>query len=142
VTFIGKFRISVLMLLLIGAAMAGAQIVGGTITGVVRDGTGAALQGASVTVRQLETGATRILTTDNDGRFYAPSVPVGYYSVSVKRDGFAPEERSGISLTVAQSLQLNFVLGVATVQQQVEVDAAPDSVNTSTQQTAGLIDEH
>ena len=141
-TFIGKFRISVLMLLLIGAAMAGAQIVGGTITGVVRDGTGAALQGASVTVRQLETGATRILTTDNDGRFYAPSVPVGYYSVSVKRDGFAPEERSGISLTVAQSLQLNFVLGVATVQQQVEVDAAPDSVNTSTQQTAGLIDEH
>jgi hypothetical protein len=142
VTFIGKFHISVFVLLLVGAVAAGAQIVGGTITGVVRDKTGAALQGASVTVRQLETGATRNLTTDSEGRFSAPSVPVGYYSVSVKREGFAQEERSGISLTVAQSLQVNFALGVATVQQQVEVDSVPESVNTSTQQTAGLIDEH
>ena len=141
-TFPGRFRISLFVLFLAGAAAADAQIVGGTISGVVHDKTGAALQGASVTVRQIETGATRILTTDNEGRFYAPSVPVGYYSVSVRLDGFATEERSGISLTVAQSLQLNFVLGVETVQQQVEVDAVPESVNTSTQQTAGLIDEH
>jgi hypothetical protein len=130
------------VLLLVGAVTSEAQIVGGTISGVVRDKTGAALHGASVKVRQIETGATRVLTTDNDGRFSAPSVPVGYYSVSVRHDGFAAEERSGISLTVAQSLQLNFVLGIEAVQQQVEVDAAPDSVNTSTQQTAGLIDEH
>jgi hypothetical protein len=98
------------VLLLAGAAAAGAQIVGGTITGVVRDNTGAALQGASLTVRQVETGAARQLTTDGEGRFYAPSVPVGHYAVSVRHDGFATEERSGISLTVAQSLQLNFVL--------------------------------
>jgi len=141
VTLIGRIRISIFVLLLAGVVSAGAQIVGGTISGVVHDKTGAALQGVSVTVRQFETGATRILTTDSEGRFYAPSVPVGHYAVVVKLDGFAAEERSGITLTVAESLQLNFVLGVATVQQQVEVDAAPASVNTSTQQTAGLIDE-
>ena len=139
---LGKFRIFVFALLIVGAAAAGAQIVGGTISGVVHDRTGAALEGATVTVRQIETGATRVLTTDSSGRFSAPSVPVGYYSVSVKRDGFGVETRSGISLTVAQSLQLNFVLSVEAVQQQVEVDAVPESVNTSTQQTAGLIDEH
>jgi Carboxypeptidase regulatory-like domain len=141
VTLISRLRISIFVLLLAGVATADAQIVGGTISGVVHDGTGAALKGASVTVRQNETGATRIVTTDNEGRFYAPSVPVGHYAVSAKLDGFATEERAGITLTVAESLQLNFVLGVATVQQQVEVDAEPESVNTSTQQTAGLIDE-
>jgi hypothetical protein len=141
VTLIGRLRISLFVLLLVGAAVAGGQIVGGTISGVVRDKTGAALEGASVTVRQIETGATRNVTTDSDGRFYAPSVPVGNYTVSVKLDKFASEERSGIELTVAQSLQLNFVLGIEAVQQQVEVDDVPESVNTSTQQTAGLIDE-
>ena len=140
-TFIDRLRILLYVFLLGGAATAGAQIVGGTISGVVHDKTGATLQGVSVTVRQLETNATRILTTDNEGRFSAPWVPVGHYTVAVKLEGFAGEERSGISLAVAQSLQLNFVLGIETVQQQVEVDAAAQSVNTSTQQTAGLIDE-
>ena len=67
--------------------------------------------------------------------------PVGRYSVSVAHDGFATQERSGITLTVGQSLQVDFVLGVEAVQQQVEVDATGDTVNTTTQQTAGLIDE-
>ncbi len=141
-TPVRKVHSSLILLLLIGlAAAAYGQIVGGTISGVVRDKTGASLENATVTVRQIETGAVRNLTTDGEGRFYAPSVPVGDYSVSVKLDGFAAQERSGISLTVAQSLQLNFVLGVAAIQQQVEVDAVPESVNITTQQTAGLIDE-
>ena len=42
---------------------------------------------------------------------------------------------------MGQSLQLDFVLGVAAVEQQVEVDASGDSVNLTTQQTAGLINE-
>ena len=94
-----------------------------------------------MTVRQIETGATRTLATNGDGRFYAPSVPVGDYLVTVKRDGFQTDQQSGISLAIGQSLQLNFVLGVETVQQQIVVDAAQSSVNTTTQQTSGLIDE-
>jgi hypothetical protein len=83
----------------------------------------------------------RKLVTGSDGRFFAPSVPVGRYSVSVAREGFGRQERSGISLTVGQSLQVDFVLGVEAVLQQVEVDAAGETVNITTQQTAGLIDE-
>jgi len=131
----------ILFALVMGAVTAGAQVVGGSINGVVHDKTGAALQGVTVTVRQIETGATRTLITDGDGRFSAPSLPVGNYTVSAKSEGFATDERGGISLAVAQSLQLNFVLGLASVQQQVEVDSVPASVNTSTQQTSGLIDE-
>jgi len=131
-----------LFILLIGGATAVyAQIVGGTISGTVREATGATLSGATVTVRQAETGATRTLTTGADGRFYAPSVPVGEYSVSVQHESFETEQRNGISLTVGRSLQLDFVLGVATVKQEVVVRAMEDGVNTSTQPTAGLIDE-
>jgi hypothetical protein len=118
------------------------QIVGGTISGAVRDKTGAAVVGATVNVRQIETGASRQLTTDADGRYYAPSVPVGNFVVTVSHEGFQTDQRSGISLAIGQSLQVNFDLGVEKVEQEVIVDAQPDNVNTTTQQTAGLVDEH
>src|SRR5208337_844049 len=88
VIFSSKLHRIFAALLLASTMAAYAQIVGGTINGTVRDSSGASLSGATVTVRQIETGATRTLTTNDDGRFYAPSVPVGNYLVTVKRDGF------------------------------------------------------
>jgi len=137
-----SFRLSAIpALLLISLALAAhSQVVGATITGTVRDLSGASLNAATVTVRQLETGATRTLTTDSEGRFFAPSVPVGPYTITAEHDGFAKGEQSA-TLVVGQSLQLNFVLGVASIQQAVEVTAEGSSVNTTTQQTAGIVDE-
>ncbi len=128
---------------LIGSAAnaAHAQIVGATIGGTVKDTSGALLGGATVTVRQLETGASRTLTTDANGRFHAPSVPVGDYIITVAHDGFATQKRTGLSLVVGQSLQVEFALGLDTVHQDVVVDATDVSVNTTSQQTSGLIDE-
>jgi hypothetical protein len=137
----GKTHLALIVFLVGAISAAHAQVVGGTIGGTVRDSTGAALAGATVTVRQFETGASRTLTTGADGAFHAPSVPVGNYSVSVKLDGFQPELRSGVSLAIGQSLVLNFTLGVAKIQQEIVVDAVSPSVNITTQQTAGLIDE-
>jgi hypothetical protein len=134
------YRISA-TLLLVSALAAHAQVVGGTISGAVHDPSGAPLSGAAVSVRQIETGTTRTLTSDSEGRFFAPSVPVGPYTVSVAHEGFEPQSQTGISLTVGQSLPLNFVLGLKTVQQQVVVFDSGSTVNTSTEQTAGLIDE-
>jgi len=51
-----------------GTTAARAQIVGATLTGTVHDTTGATLRGATVTVRQIETGASRTLITGADGR--------------------------------------------------------------------------
>jgi len=124
-----------------GSAPAGAQIVGGTINGTISDSTGAAVPGATVTVRQIDTGATRTLVTGSDGRYAAPSVPVGPYSVSAVHDGFQPEEQTGIVLSIGQSVQVNFTLGVSTVRETVVVSAGDPVVNTSSQQTSGLIDE-
>jgi hypothetical protein len=124
-----------------GAILAHGQIVGATLSGTVRDATGAALSGATVTVKQLETGASRTLVTGADGRYAAPSVPVGNYTVTAAHDGFAAQERTGISLAVAQSLVVDFQLGVDSVRTDVVVQAEETGVNTTSQQTSGLIDE-
>ncbi len=118
-----------------------AQVVGATLTGTVDDPSGAAVSGATVTVRQTETGVTRVLTTDAQGRFSAPSIPIGLYTVTAEHNGFAPQEQSGITLTVGQSLQVNLRLSLAGVKQEVVVAASGPTVNTTTQQTAGLVDE-
>ena len=116
--------------------------MGATLTGTVHDTTGAALRGATVTVRQIETGASRTLITGADGRYAAPSVPVGNYTVKVTHEGFAPQEQSGIVLVVGQSQVVDFTLGVGDVHQDVVVDAEVKKyVNITSQQTSGLIDE-
>jgi len=141
VTSTAKFPLFAVILLLSTAALAHAQVVGATITGVVHDSSGAAIAGATVTVRQAETGATRMLSTDAEGRFFAPSLPVGPYTVVAEHESFSSQRESGINLVVGQSVQLNFELGVAAVQQAIEVTADSSTVNTTTQQTAGLVDE-
>lgn len=124
-----------------GVGFLNAQIVGGSIGGTILDSAGGAVAGANVTVRNLETGSTRNIVTGGDGRYAAPSVPVGNYAVSVSKDGFAAQEHSGISLVIGQSLVVNFTLSVSSVRQQVLVNATTPDVNTTTQQTSGLIDE-
>ncbi len=125
----------------LGAMGVHAQVVGATLSGTVRDATGAELSGATVTVKQLETGATRTLRTGADGRYAAPSVPVGDYTVTAAHDGFAAQERTGITLVVAESLVVDFELTVDAVHTDVVVEAESTGVNTTSQQTSGLIDE-
>lgn len=118
-----------------------AQAVGGTIAGDVIDPTNATVEHASVVIRNQETGAERVLTTDRDGAFSAPSIPVGVYTVSIAHDGFAPLKRTGIALTVGQSIHLHLQLPVGSVEQSVTVEDTPASVEVSTLQTQGLVNE-
>ena len=137
------YRILLVLFVAVALAIApaGAQIVGGTISGTIHDSTGAAVPGATVTVRQTDTGFTRTLVTGADGRYAAPSVPVGPYSVSAAHDGFQPQEQTGIVLSIGQSVQVDFELSVSSVHETVVVNAGDPVVNTSSQQTSGLIDE-
>jgi len=133
---------AVILSLLSPALPAHSQVVGASLHGVVTDTSKAAVSGAAVVVRNLDTGNTRTITTGADGRYTAPSITVGHYSVNVSRSGFATQEKSGITLVVGQSLQLDFALGAQSVNQQAVVSAAPASINLSTQETSGVISEH
>jgi hypothetical protein len=120
---------------------ASAQVVGGTISGTVTDATGAVVPNAQVLVHNDETGNERRLASGPDGRYAAPSVPVGTYTVTVKADGFSDQTRTGIPLSIGQSQGVNITLSLAGVAQTVTVEDHPPVVNLSTQQTAGLVDE-
>jgi hypothetical protein len=116
-----------------------AQVVGGTISGTVADSTGAVIQNATVVVHNNDTGNQRVLTADSTGRFSAPSVPVGTYTITANSPGFAQYKRVGVELTVGQSLNFSVTLAVSG-SDTVNVEDTPPSVDTSTQQTSGLVD--
>jgi len=122
------------------APAAHAQVVGGTISGTVTDATGAAIPNAAVVVHNEETGNERRLTTGPDGRYSAPSVPVGTYTVTVTATGFSDQTRTGVPLSVGQSQSVPITLSISGVSESVIVRDEPPVINTSTQQTSGLVD--
>ncbi|NYF88034.1 carboxypeptidase-like regulatory domain-containing protein [Tunturiibacter empetritectus] len=123
------------------ATVSSAQIVGGTISGIVTDPAGAVVPGAQVTIRNQETGGERHLISDAAGAYAAPSIPVGVYSISVVREGFAPQTRAGISLTVGQATRIDLTLHPGNITEEITVTDVPSSVNLSTQQISGLVNE-
>src|ERR1051326_1857506 len=75
---------------------------GGAICGTGEHPSGALIPGASVSIKNADTGLTRELVTDEQGRYSAPNLPVGPYEVQVSLTGFQTEVRKGIELTVGQ----------------------------------------
>ncbi|MBI3941209.1 MAG: TonB-dependent receptor [Acidobacteria bacterium] len=100
------------------------QATSGTVQGFIRDESGAVLPDASVVVRHLETGLTRELTTDVSGYYHSVSLPSGTYDVQASRDGFATVRRTGIALSLGQSLDVDIVLKVSPIAEQVTVEAS------------------
>src|SRR5229473_6285776 len=97
---------AVVALCLLFSCLGTAQ-TGGTISGSVSDATGALIPGASVTIKNADTGLTRELVSDEQGRYSAPNLPVGPYEVQVLLTGFRTEIRKGIELTVGQQAVIN-----------------------------------
>jgi hypothetical protein len=134
-------RAVVFFVFLISAIASEAQVVGGTISGTIFDAGGAVVPGAYVTIHNQETGGERHLLSNAEGGYSAPSIPVGVYAVFVTRDGFAPQTHSGVSITVGQATRIDLTLHAGKVSEQITVTDAPASVNLSTQQISGLVDE-
>ena len=132
-----RLRLIPLFLLALSLA-ARAQVVGGTIAGLVTDSSGAALPNAHVLIHNDDTGAQRSLTTNASGQYIASSIAVGAYTLSADAPGFAHYTRT-VTLTTGQTLNLNLALSV-TGHETVTVHDTQPIVNTSTEQTAGLVD--
>src|SRR5689334_24538367 len=87
--------------LLVWAGAAAAQTFRGTILGTVTDASGAAVPGATVTIKNTGTGLTRVVTTSDDGTYSVPELPIGTYTVSVGKDGFKSAVVNGVAVEVA-----------------------------------------
>jgi outer membrane receptor protein involved in Fe transport len=128
-------------LMLLTAVSAPAQTFRGTILGTVTDSSGAAVPGANVTVKNMETGLTRVVSTSDDGSYSAPELPIGNYSVSAEKSGFKLGLVTGISVEVSSERRADFVLQPGNVAQTVEVQGEELPLVESTSNTLGGIVE-
>src|SRR5262245_28161399 len=83
-------------------AVALGQVTSGTVSGTMLDPQGNVLAGATVKVKNLGTGATREVTSSSNGTYRVTGLAPGRYEVEAAAQGFAPEKRSELSLTVAE----------------------------------------
>ncbi len=138
---LAAFVITLVGLIALGNGPAHAQGFAAAITGTVSDTSGAAVPGAMVTVKHLETGLTRVAEADATGNYNIASLPVGQYELTAERMGFQREVRRGITLVVGQEAVLNLTLQVGSVVQQVTVTEEAPLVNTTMASTSGVITE-
>src|SRR5262245_45591215 len=119
----------------IGALLAGtdavAQVATGTILGNVTDATGAAVPGAQVTATNLDTQFSRSTTTDGEGQYTLPLLPVGNYKVDVTLSGFKTFSRSGILLEVGRNARIDATIEPGNVAESVSVVADAPLVETA-----------
>src|SRR5689334_17882815 len=130
----------ILTLLIVPAVVGQSQITTGTIQGTVEDANGAVVPGANVEIKNLDTNQTRTLTTDDNGRFVAPQLQPGRYSVTVSKQGFNTPEIPSAVLTVGQTLQLKFPLAVSDVAAKVTIESTP-TVDTAKTEASTTINE-
>lgn len=118
-----------------------AQTINGTITGSVVDQQKAAIPGATVTAKNVETGLERSVTTDENGLFRISALPGGIYSVRVTGSGFAPRVRENVQVSVAQDTSLDFDMAPGSVEATVEVTSAGELLETSQSQVSKTVSE-
>jgi hypothetical protein len=106
------------------ASTALAQVTSGTISGTVKDPTGAVISGATVTISNPSNGLTRTVTTSDGGEFSAPGLYPGTYTIKVESPGFKQLESSGFVLSAAAKLDAGeLVLAVGAAADSVSVTA-------------------
>ncbi|MFN9458218.1 MAG: TonB-dependent receptor domain-containing protein [Acidobacteriota bacterium] len=104
----------------------------GTILGRTTDSSGLNVEGASVSIRDLDTGLNVSTVTNADGLYRAPSLPPGRYEVSASKPGFK-RAAAQVSLSIQQNLRQDFVMQVGDVKESISVtgEAAPLVTDTA-----------
>jgi hypothetical protein len=114
--------------------------VGGKITGVVKDQTDAMIAGATVVAVNVATGVKQTTTTDEQGTFAFPVLPVGEYEINVAADGFKPNKTKGLAIDINSALTVDVTLQLSEQDQTVTVTEGAARVETSDTQLGQVID--
>jgi hypothetical protein len=111
------------------------------ISGRVLDPTGAAVAGATVTVKSLDTGASRTVTTNDTGDYAVLGLPLGPQEVSAAKAGFNASGPLNVTLVVGQDAVVNIGLTVGNVNSVTIVTDSTPLVNTTTASVSGVVGE-
>ncbi|MGO9126358.1 MAG: carboxypeptidase regulatory-like domain-containing protein [Terriglobales bacterium] len=124
--------------LLLASGIAGAS-VGGSISGTIKDSSGAVIAGAGVTVTNSDTGAKQTVKSSAGGAYKFTILSVGHYSVEVNHPGFRPYRRVGVVIDVNSALVADAVLQVGQTTDTVTVNDSAVHVETASTQMGELI---
>jgi hypothetical protein len=127
------------VLLILSAPVLFAQGTG-SITGTVRDNTGAVVPKAEVTLTDTATGTSLHTTSNTEGEFLVAAIPPGTYDLSVSAAGFNRFETKGIVLRVAQRARVDANMSVGEVKTAVTVEGSgATQVETESSEVSGIV---
>src|ERR1043165_1432867 len=130
--------VALLMFALTGAAFS--QKITGGITGAVKDPTGAAVKGATITITDADKKqVVRTITTDDDGVYSAGDLHVGTYDLTVEAAGFKKHVETKVQVDVGKARTLDIALEVGNVTEVVTVEANPVAVELSTPTVSTIV---
>ena len=111
----------------------------GQIEGVVRDEQGGVLPGATLSLRNADSGVTRTVTSESDGRYVYPALLPGRYVLRTELSGFAAQEVRDAVITIGLELRRDFTLKLQAVAETVTVSADAPVVDTTKAEVAGVV---
>jgi len=141
--FKNVFRSSAcLLVMMLGASLAQAQIRSATIAGTVTDSAGAVIPNAEVVVTEQATNVATPSKSTAAGEFTVPYLPAGTYTVSVNVTGFQPFVVKDLVVATTQTVRVTASLTLSGVQQTVEVAAAAAQIQTDSSSVGGAVGAH
>jgi len=127
-----------MLVLLFGAALH-AQSVNGSLTGTVKDSTGAVIQDAKVGIVNESTGAAYSAETTSAGIFRFPDVALGNYTVTANYAGFKGSVTKSVLIQIETVAVLNIVLQPGAQTEQITVTAEGPSMESESSEVGGVI---
>ena len=112
-----------------------------TITGEVKDASGALVPGAAITVTNIGTNITVTTVTNDEGTYTVTSLRPGDYTVTVEKTGFSKSLRSGVNLQVNQFARIDITLQAGQVSETIEVASGAPLLETETSSRGSVIDQ-
>src|SRR4029453_19178540 len=116
-----------------------AQVANAVITGTVTDSQGGALPGVTITVRNAESGVTRTIVTEADGRYRLGGLPPGRYNLTAELQGFANVDVKDVTLTLGLEYPRDFSMGVQGLQESITVTGESPVVETTKTEVAAVV---
>src|SRR6202140_3523402 len=117
-----------------------AQVAGGTLSGTVTDQSGAGVPEAQISIKNIATGVTRVVSSDPAGFYSAPNLLPGTYEITTAAQGFASAVLTGVTLTVGAQEVLNLTLQVGHVNERVQVTAEVSTVQLASSSISAGVD--
>jgi len=118
---------------------AAAQTTNGVISGIISDAQGGVLPGVTVTGRNVDTGISRTVVTETDGRFRLAALPPGRYELKAELAGFGPVDVPALTLTTGTELSRNITMQVQGLAESVTVTGEAPIVEVTKSDVSGVI---